>query len=291
MNIATNHILSFDIEHWYESYLHRNISGWENLTARDHIIVRQIIELLGKCGHKGTFFFTGRFAREFPDIVKECFENGHEIASHSDKHVVINRLSGRAEFQKDLQESIKILSDITSKKILGYRAPKWSIDKQNESWVFETLIEEGLVYDSSYFPFYNADRMRKKGIPLIVQDHAGREIIEVPASGLGIGPWTFPVAGGLYFRAFPLPVIEFMLKQKESENQRGMLYLHPYDLDPGQHKIDGGGILLRLFRTYGIVGAWKKLERIMNNYNFTSIEKILPSLTIDTRLVLEKKDE
>jgi len=166
MSIQHKHFLTFDIEHWYEGYRYRGIGGWEGIASRDHIIVGRLFDLLEKHDQKATFFFTGRFAEDFPGLVKRCDELGHEVASHSYEHKVIHRMAAREEFRQDLRASLNILADLCGKPILGYRAPKWSVTPENQEWVLSILAEEGLSYDSSFFPPPWADGERRSGRPL-----------------------------------------------------------------------------------------------------------------------------
>lgn len=271
------HLLTFDVEHWYEGYRHRNIDGWQNVPPRDHLIVERLFELLAFHGQKATFFFTGRFGRDFPGLVRKCAELGHEVATHSNEHVVIHRMSGEAAFRKDLLTSVSVLSDACGKRIVGYRAPKWSVSPDNQGWVLSALADEGLVYDSSFFPAFGADSLRLKGDPFCVELPSGRQIIEVPATGLNVGPVCFPVAGGLYFRAFPRWMPGAMLRQKEKRRASGMLYVHPYDLDVESPDIAGGSYLFKLARSYGVSRAWGRLERLLATRKFTSIADWLAS--------------
>lgn len=291
MSAANSHLLTFDVEHWYEGYRHRNLGGWEGAAPRDHLIVEKLISLLTQYGHHATFFFTGRFAREFPALVGLCVDSGHEVASHSDEHRVIHRMATQSDFRDDLVRSLETLTDLIEKPVKGYRAPKWSIDSRNQSWVLCELADAGLLYDSSFFPAFGGDEARRAGKPLRVELPGGRAIIEIPATGFNLGPVTMPVAGGLYFRAFPGWVASAMLNQKARQRASGMLYVHPYDLDVCAPRIAGGGVLFRLFRSYGVAGAWNKLELLLGKYRFTSIEKLLPNLVIESTVDLRTSHE
>lgn len=288
MNNFNYHLLTFDVEHWYEGYRYRNLDGWENVSPRDHIIVERLFDLLGKYDQKATFFFTGRFAREFPRLVKQCVDFGHEVASHSDQHCVIYRMKGDVEFRRDLRASLDTLSDITGRAVLGYRAPKWSLTVDNQYWVFEALAEAGLIYDSSFFPTLGSEKFRREGKPLRINLPNNHSLIEIPASGYRIGPLTIPVAGGLYFRTFPAWAVFAMLAQKKIDGGYGMLYVHPYDLDDSNLSVKSGGLFFKFFRSYGVAGAWKKLEHIISEHRFTSIEKSLPFLPIEAKLDLRR---
>src|SRR5690242_2624719 len=55
--------------------------------ARYPAMTRRLLDLLDEHGAAGTFFLVGDVAREAPDLVREIAVRGHEIASHSYRHV------------------------------------------------------------------------------------------------------------------------------------------------------------------------------------------------------------
>jgi polysaccharide deacetylase family protein (PEP-CTERM system associated) len=277
MSTQHKHFLTFDVEHWFEGYRHRGLGGWEGVTPQDHIIVERLFDLLSEHDQNATFFFTGRFAKDFPWLVRKCAELGHEVASHSYEHQAIARMASKDAFRDDLRASLNILSGLCGKAILGYRAPKWSVTPENQEWVLPILAEEGLAYDSSFFPMPRSDEARQNGKPLMIEFPDGRQLIEIPFSGYRFGPLCVPVSGGLYFRAFPTWITLLMLKQKERLGHCGMMYLHPYDLDRDSPKIAGGGMLFHLFRSYGVAQSWERLDRLLRLKRFISISSWITS--------------
>ena len=203
MTSQHKHFLTFDVEHWYEGYRQRGIGGWEDIAPRDHVIVERLYDLLEELDQKATFFFTGRMAKDFPELIRRCADLGHEVASHSYEHTLIGRMAGREEFRQDLRASLDLLQDICGKPVLGYRAPKWSLTPENQGWVLPTLAEEGLFYDSSFFPKFGADKDRRRGRPLRIDLPGGKSIFEIPATGLNLGPFCVPRCGWVLFSALP----------------------------------------------------------------------------------------
>ncbi len=63
--------------------IHLIFSGHEFAEGSD-----VILETLKKQNVKASFFFTGDFIRQYPDIVKALKINGHYIGPHSDKHLL-----------------------------------------------------------------------------------------------------------------------------------------------------------------------------------------------------------
>lgn len=183
MSTQHKHLLTFDVEHWFEGYRHRGLGGWDGVAPQDHIVVERLFNLLAEHDQRATFFFTGRFAKDFPGLVKKCAELGHEVASHSYEHRVITQMASKDDFRQDLRASLNILADLCGKAILGYRAPKWSVTPENQEWVLHILAEEGLLYDSSFFPTPGADGARRSGKPLMIELPGVKQLIEIPASG------------------------------------------------------------------------------------------------------------
>jgi polysaccharide deacetylase family protein (PEP-CTERM system associated) len=64
------------------------------------------------------------------------------------------------DFREDVRRTKATIEDLIGERILGYRAPSYSITLDT-LWALELLAEEGYVYDSSIFPIYH-DRY---GIP------------------------------------------------------------------------------------------------------------------------------
>lgn len=276
--IDKKHFLTFDIEHSYEGILHR---GWsiKNLdSAKDLDSIDRILELLDSLNITATFFVTGKFAKENPYIIRNIVSGGNEVASHSNEHIVIDRLGGIEKFTEDLRISIDILSGITGKSVLGYRAPKWSVNPKNEKQVFEVMADQGLVYDSSFFPRFRYPGRYQDGVPLLINLSNDRTLIEVPYSGCNIGPFSIPLTGGFYFRLSPYFLINLALRSKNVLNKSGMIYLHPYDFYDSAQCTTEASILYRASRAYGVNESLLKLKKIITSMRFSSIENQLKQL-------------
>lgn len=272
------HLLTFDIEHWDESLRLRGIDGSHGVLFDDSVIVNKILEALSQYNQSATFFVTGRFANSYPEIVRRCSALGHEIASHSFNHKVIGGDTSLAAFREDLRASIQTLQDLTGKKVVGYRAPKWSITKDNVAWVLEVLSEEGLVYDSSFSPKILCWQDIESSESFVCRLKSGRTLLEIPPTPLNILGYMLP-AGGLYFRLLPEQMLSVMFMQRVDRRCKAMLYLHPHDLNPAPPALHLGGALIRLFRIAGVRGSWGKFLSVLGSYQFSSIERILSELT------------
>ena len=114
------------------------------------------------CGVKATFFCLGWNAERYPQLIKEIHRQGHEIACHGYDHRLIYTMAPN-EFREDVRKSKKILEDLIGERVVGYRAPSYSITRKS-LWAFEILAQEGFQYDSSIFPIHH-DRYGISGAP------------------------------------------------------------------------------------------------------------------------------
>lgn len=266
---CAHHLLTFDVEHWYEGFRYRSLDGWQDYPPRDDNMVERLLDKLGETGQRSTMFFTGRYAEEFPHIVRRAAQEGHEVASHSYSHKVLSRMGSIDAFREDLLRSVSILEGIGGCKVKGYRAPKWSIFDLNYLEVLNVLHEAGLKYDSSVFPkIFDGSRTV---FPHQVDLGNGAKIWEVPATTYPFSGLRVPVAGGLYFRLLPLWVTRKALSLCQSNGQPGIIYLHPYDLDASCPRLPGGNPLFQWLRYYGVDTAFDRLDVMLQHYKFSTM--------------------
>lgn len=268
-------ILTFDIEEWfhanYEDEMHIPKAGESNFIKN----MDRILELCRRNSCKATFFVLGYIAENYPQVVRDIIKEGHEVASHGYGHQLAYTQT-YDEFKADVEKSVKLLEDVTGEKVLGYRAPSWSIVKKNIHYL-KALEEIGLKYDASIFPVQNflygiPDVNRKIHRPKV----EGKElnIWEVPTSVFNIMNKGMGYSGGFYFRFFPRFFIDYQVKKSEREGKPAIVYLHPREIDKDERKITLPP-KERFIHYYNIGGTYKKLDSITNKHEFTSIRNVL----------------
>ncbi len=196
------------------------------------------LETLDLFSVKATFFVLGRVAIRFPGLVRKIARAGHEIGSHGISHEQIFKFT-KEQFRSEITDSKKLLEDIVSGLVFGYRAPAFSIMPQTK-WALEVLAEAGFNYDSSVFPISG----RRYGWPGFSRDIArielpsGRTIVEVPMSTVSILGKILPVAGGGYIRHFPYFITKWAMEHIQKRNRPVIVYVHPYEVDTGVRTFD-----------------------------------------------------
>lgn len=268
-------ILTFDIEEWF----HANYCSTEKLESRCksnfQANMDKLLELCNKNQCKATFFVLGCIGENYRDIVRAIDREGHDVASHGYSHELAYSQTFN-EFTEDVKKSVGILEDITGKKVLGYRAPSWSIVEKNLHYL-EALEQLGLKYDASIFPvktFLYGMPHAPRGIHKPIVNGKELGLYEIPTSvfdflGRGIG-----YSGGFYFRFFPEFFIKKQIQKSNNLNVPSIVYLHPRELDAGEQRLKLPP-KERFIHYYNVEGTFQKLDRIMKEYDFTSIRDLL----------------
>lgn len=263
-------IITFDVEDWYHILANSSTaypSDWVKYEPRFEQNTYRILDYLDEINQKGTFFCLAWMAERFPHVIKRMSDSGHEVASHSHEHQLVYQQK-RKDFEDDLDRSIKILQDITGKKITSYRAPGFSITEKSK-YAFEILISHGIEVDSSVFP---ASRMHggfhnfQFTEPCIINTASG-SIKEFPINIFPVFNFHIVFSGGGYFRFFNYSIIRYMMKRSDYV----MSYFHPRDFDPGQPMIEELHPMRRFMSYTGLKHSFKKFRRYMKDYDFISL--------------------
>jgi polysaccharide deacetylase family protein (PEP-CTERM system associated) len=241
--VKPGHVLSVDVEDYFqvEAFADRvSRDSWDSWPCRVDANTRRVLDLFDEHGAKGTFFFVGWVAERFPQLVREVRSRGHELACHSYWHRTIYSLTPE-EFRDDTRRAKQVIEDAGGVPVKGYRAPSWSINQQC-LWALEILAEEGFTYDSSIYPIHH-DLYGLPGaqrFPYTHQCGEGRTLREYPPATLRMMGMNFPVAGGGYLRILPAAYTELAFRIFENQyDERVVVYLHPWELDPEQPRIRG----------------------------------------------------
>lgn len=100
----------------------------------------KIMEICKEYGVTATFFLTGFWVEDYPEMVKKIHENGFEIGTHSNTHPDMTKLS-KSQMKLELETCCKLITDITDTKIELFRPP---FGAYNDTLI-ETATELGLT--------------------------------------------------------------------------------------------------------------------------------------------------
>lgn len=247
---------------------------WSSMEYRVEANTDRILGLFETAGVKATFFTLGWVAERSPNLVKRIADAGHEVASHGYSHQLIYNQTPDM-FQEETIRSKAILEDILGEPITGYRAASYSITNQSR-WALDILAEQGFTWDSSIFPVHH-DRYGMPGTPRWphrLMTDKGYELAEFPLSTLKLPGYTLPIAGGGYFRLFPYWFSKFGLGSINRQGKPFVFYLHPWEVDPGQPRLDVKWF--SRFRHYNNLDVCEqRLAKLIRHFRFTTMSNVL----------------
>ena len=275
--------LTVDVEDYWSifsrDWLHKGMEPTEAVVKNTEWFLQTFIDQ----NVKATFFVLGEVAKKFPSLIKKIAKDGHEIGTHGFSHKQIFRLS-EEQFRREVADCKKLLEDVTSEPVLGYRAPAFSIMPQTK-WALEILAQEGFKYDSSVYPISG----KRYGWPGFSKDickidlPSGCTIIEVPLSTVTILGKTLPAAGGGYIRHFPYAITKWAIKHIQ-KNRPAIVYMHPYEIDTDIGTFDtkhlsskerNKAINLHKMQLRNRHTTVKKLFKLLSDFEFATIGEVI----------------
>ncbi|WP_165322543.1 XrtA system polysaccharide deacetylase [Rhizorhabdus phycosphaerae] len=267
--------LSVDIEDWFQVGAFENSirrDDWESLPSRVERNSDAVIELFGRAGAKGTFFTLGWVAERCPALIRRIVEAGHEVASHGWDHVRVFTMTP-AQFREDLRRTRAVLEDLGGCRVVGYRAPSFSIDARTP-WAHEILAEEGYTYSSSVAPVVHDHYGWPEAPRFAFRPLPGADLIELPVTTARLAGRTIAAGGGGFFRLFPYAFSRWAIRQVNAEGRPGIFYFHPWEIDPGQPRVAHAPLRSRL-RHYARLSAMEaKLARAIGDFAWDRIDRV-----------------
>ena len=269
--------LSFDIEDWFHMVEIAAVSDPQTWPDLDSIVERYtewIVQTVTEAKVRATFFMLGWVAERYPELVKLIADNGHELGTHSYWHRKVYELTPET-FRQDMARSIDAIESAGGKKVLGFRAPSFSITPGAE-WAFDVLHDLGLRYDASLFPA----RRGHGGYPCPMEAHSftgapsGRPMPELPMSVMRLAGIRMPFSGGGYLRLLPERLIRRGFRQLNRQGIPVVVYLHPRDFAPDCPRVPMPPH--RRFKCYvGLAGTKDKLCMLLRHYRFDTCAAVL----------------
>ena len=270
--------MTVDVEDYFQVEAFRTSVGkerWDEYPVRVEDSTRRILDLFDRYEVKGTFFTLGWVAAKCPSLVEEIARRGHEVGCHSYWHGMVYTLTPD-EFRQDTADATRALEDVVGQPIRSYRAPCYSVTPKS-TWALEILAELGYEIDSSVFPIRH-DIYGFDGFPRFAVNArlaSGADIIEFPMTTVRKFGRNLPGPGGGYLRIFPSFYSRRALEHVHRvDRQPGVVYLHPWELDPLQPRLHGP-LKSRLRHYTGLRSTERKLEKLLTRFRFGTMSEVL----------------
>jgi len=261
--------LTIDVEEWFHILDDPAVpasSSWDKLEARLPRNMDRLLAILDEHRVKATMFWLGWAARKYPEVVRRCVDDGHEVASHGCAHVLAYD-AGRARFREDICRGKKVIEDIIGTEVTGFRAAGFGTTTATP-WIFDEIREAGFLYDSSVFP---AKRGHGGIEDFRVEPHAldtaHGVLWEIPQSVVEIVGQRVSFFGGGYLRLAPVFLIKWGIAYLQKAGLPLVIYVHPREVDPKHPRLPLR--LHRRFKSYVNLGSTvPKLHWLCENYKF-----------------------
>ncbi|MBA3058912.1 MAG: DUF3473 domain-containing protein [Gammaproteobacteria bacterium] len=266
--------LTIDVEDYFQVSAfapHIARSEWSLRECRVERNVDCILEMLAGTDTKATFFTLGWIAERYPELVRHIVREGHELASHGYGH---ERASDQTEaaFFSDIQLAKIVLEDLVDREVTGYRAPSFSIGSGN-LWAFDCLARAGYRYSSSVYPIQH-DHYGMPDSPRFAYE-VRPGLMEIPITTLRLFNRNLPSSGGGYFRLLPYAWSRWMLSRVNGhEKQAGVFYFHPWEIDPGQPRIEGISGKTRFRHYFNIDRMEGRLTQLLGDFKWGRMDRV-----------------
>lgn len=267
--------LTIDVEEHFQVHAFETVSDratWERYPSRVMANTQLVLRLLAEYGVRATFFVLGWVADRNPGLVEAIAKSGHELATHGYWHELVYRQSPE-EFAVDLCQSLEaIVRPADGIKVAGYRAPSFSITRQS-LWALAVLRDHGIRYDSSIFPVAAHDRYGIRNAHRFAHK-LDCGLWEFPISTIRFGKLNWAVAGGGYFRLFPLWVTRAAIRHLNAHSHPAVVYLHPWEFDPDQPRISNAPASSRFRHYVNLRRTERRLRRLLEEFAFAPMAEV-----------------
>ncbi|WP_242139060.1 MULTISPECIES: XrtA system polysaccharide deacetylase [unclassified Sphingomonas] len=272
------HAMSVDVEDWFQVGAFEKVidkAAWPTLASRVERNTDGVLALFAESGVKATFFTLGWVAARYPAVIRRIVEQGHELASHGWDHDRVFTMTPE-HFRADIARARSALEDAGGVAITGYRAPSFSIDARTP-WAHAVLADEGYRYSSSIAPLRHDHYGWPEAPRYAFRPLVDSMLVEVPVTVAEWGGRRMATGGG-FFRLFPAAVTDYAVRQVDAARQPAVFYFHPWEIDPGQPRVDHAPLRSRL-RHYSRLGAMAgKLRGLLERHEWGRMDHIVGGL-------------
>ncbi len=268
--------MTVDVEDYFQvSAFEDHISrdDWDNIPCRVEANTNRILEMFDRKKVKATFFTLGWIAERYPEMTRSIVENGHELACHGYSHTRVTQQT-REQFREDVNRSKQLLEDIAGVAVKGYRAASYSIGAEN-LWALDVLEESGFVYSSSIYPIKHDLYGMPEAPRFAFKPCRPDGLLEIPITTVQLGNRKFPCGGGGYFRLLPYRLFKWALTRvNRLEQQAGIFYFHPWEIDPDQPKQNGIGLKTQVRHYLNLTQMEQRLNRLLDDFEWSTMEHV-----------------
>lgn len=267
--------MSVDVEEYFQVWAFEDVidrARWSDMPSRLDFCLDRVCHLLAERTVTATFFVLGWIAERHPQWIRRLAAAGHEIASHGYDHRRVTDLT-RGEFQTDVDRTKKILEDLSGSAVVGYRAPSYSINRE-QLWALDVLAACGYEYSSSIYPV----RHDLYGIPDAPRRpfrHSSSGILEIPVTTVRLFGSNVPCGGGGYFRFWPYRFSRWAIERVNAADcVPAVFYFHPWEVDPAQPRIERARARSRFRHYLNLDRMGQRLSQLLDDFRWDRLDRV-----------------
>jgi len=270
---------SVDVEDWFQVGAFEGVidpGDWDSLAVRVDRNTNLVLEMCAQLGVKATFFTLGWVAARHPALMRRIVEQGHELASHGWAHGRVFTMDA-AGFARDLGDARKALEDASGIRVIGYRAPSFSIDARTP-WAHRVLAEAGYLYSSSVAPITHDHYGWRAAPRFAFRPVSGMDLVEIPVTTVEWAGRRMAAGGGGFFRLLPYAFSRWAMERVNRRDERPVVfYFHPWEIDPGQPRVAHAPIRSRLRHYTHLDRMEPKLRRMLKDFAWGRMDQVAMS--------------
>jgi len=176
-------------------------------------------------------------------------------------------------FRADVLRTKAILEDLVGTRVIGYRAPSYSIDARN-LWALDVLQETGHEYSSSIYPIRH-DLYGMPDAPRFAFRFRAGGLLELPVTTVRLGERNLPCGGGGFFRLLPYPLFRGALRRvNRLDCQPGIFYFHPWEVDPDQPRVANAPLKSRFRHYVNLSTMERRLEQLLGDFRWGRMDEV-----------------
>lgn len=263
---------SIDVEDWFQVSAfapHIAPSRWQDLPCRVERNVDLLLGLLDDAGVRATFFTLGWICERYPATVRRIVAAGHELANHGYSHQRASDQT-REEFREDLAKARDLLEQTGGVRVIGYRAPSFSIGESNR-WAHDVVLETGHRYSSSVYPVAH-DHYGMPDAPRFVH-RLPNGLVEIPPATIRWGGRNWAIGGGGWFRLLPYPVSAWGLRRINAVDRRpAVVYYHPWEFDPEQPRVAQAALRSRFRHYLNLHRTEPRIRQLLRDFHWDRVD-------------------
>ena len=109
----------------------------------------------------------------------------------------------------------------------------------------------------------------------MIREDGERQLVEFPMSTARALRRNWPLGGGAYLRLLPYRYMRWGIRRVNREGQAALVYVHPWELDPGQPRVKVRGKRGLSTHYINLNRTEARLRRLLQDFRFATARDVL----------------